>query len=482
MEVELVFSVDRGAKLSLHEQLADQFRRAILQKRLVPGDSVPASRPLAQQLGISRGTVVSVLEQLAGEGYLEVHPGKGHFVAALDHLGQYATSESEPLTSPVATTAAERPRPALDLRPGYPSVQGLGQDRLWKSAWRKAITHLPDAVFHEEEPSGSPRLRTAIAEHLRRARGISADPEHIHITGGTAEALVLITLTLNRIYGTAQIAVENPGYPAARQALEAAGAQLQTVATGSEGIAMGEVPTGVHAVVTTPSHQYPLGGLMSVKDRLVLLEWAQRHEAVVVEDDYDSEFRYDRPPLPALSSLSQRERVMTIGSFSKVLTPALRTGYIYADGALGRELMRTRAEIGAPVSYLQQTALAEYLESGGLARHIAKMRREYRHRRDLLLRRLSGIAGVQVSATSGGLHAVLHTPVPAPQLAAQLGDRGTAVALLSSYYAEGLPEDEDGLVIGYGQVPGAQLSHALGRIEGTLAANRGPTATLMPKP
>ncbi|MVT25236.1 MocR-like pyridoxine biosynthesis transcription factor PdxR [Nesterenkonia alkaliphila] len=463
---------DCNAELSLQEQLAAQFRRAIHQKQLVPGDLVPASRPLAQQLGVSRGTVVSVMEQLAGEGYLVAHPGKGHFVAALDHLGQ-SKNEKESHTSPAVLAAPEHPRPVLDLRPGYPWTQGLGQDPLWKSAWRKATADLPDAALHEEEASGSLRLRAAVAEHLRRARGIITHPGNIHITSGTAEALVLITLTLNRIYSTAQIAVEDPGYPAARQALETAGARVHTVPTSADtGIAVEKIPASAHAVVTTPSHQYPLGGLMSINDRLALLRWADRHEAVVVEDDYDSEFRYGRPPLPALSTLSQGEQVMTIGSFSKILTPALRAGYIYADGALGRELIRTRAGIGASVSYLQQVALADYLESGGLARHIARMRREYRHRRDLLIRRLSGLAGVQTSATSGGLHAVLHTPVQASQLAAQLRARGTQVALLSSYYAEGLPQEEDGLVIGYGQTSSAHLSQALRQIQEILATKR----------
>lgn len=305
-----------------------------------------------------------------------------------------------------------------------------------------------------------------MADHLRRARGISAGPEDIHITAGTGDALLLIALTLNRLHGGAEIAVEDPGYPAARRALRVAGAQLHAVGvTGDAGIAVDDIPTSVRAVLTTPSHQYPLGGAMAVQDRLKLLSWARDHDAVVLEDDYDSEFRYGRPPLPALATLSTGEPVATIGSFSKVLTPALRAGYVYAAGPLGEELARTRRDLGASVSYLQQKALAGYIDSGGLARHIARVRREYRHRRDLLTDRLSRLPGTRVAATSGGLHAVIRTPRSASQLAAELREKGAEVALLSSYYSAGLPEAEDALVLGYGHVSSAELTQVLHQLQ-----------------
>lgn len=468
MTVDLMLSVDRDAGLSLQSQLAEQLRRAVLEGRLVAGDPIPASRPLAEHLGVSRGTVVAALEQLHGEGYIESHPGRGNVVTPIGQLQVPA----QPTVGLLPSQLKRRPHGgevSVDLRPGYPWTRDLSDDPRWRAAWRKASRNVPAATVHEDEPSGAPALRRALAQHLRRARGIAAHPEDLYITAGTREALLLLVLALKHDHKQVSVAVEDPGYPSARRTLRAAGADLRPLPVTEEtSIDVELLPHPVQAVMVTPSHQYPLGGIMSVGDRLSLLKWAQDHGALVIEDDYDSEFRYDRAPLPAMSSLSQGGDVVTVGSFSKILTPALRMGYIYAPGAVGDALLRTRQAVGPSVSHIQQHALAQYIVEGGLSRHISRTRREYRHRRGIVLKKLTGIPGVEVSATSGGLHAVIHAATPACQLAGSLREEGIAVELLSDYHLGKLPEEVNALVIGYGSVTSVQLTQALALIERVL--------------
>ncbi|WP_147106427.1 PLP-dependent aminotransferase family protein [Nesterenkonia populi] len=466
MTVDLVLSVDRAAKLSLQSQLAEQLRRAVLEGRLEAGDPIPASRPLAKHLGISRGTVVAALEQLHGEGYIESHPGRGSVVAPIRHLQFSAHPAGGLPEGSHLKRRSDSGEVSVDLRPGYPWTRDLSGDSAWRAAWRTASRNVPAATVHEDDPAGAHALRRALAEHLRRARGVTAGPEDLHITAGTSDALLLLVLALKHEHGQVSVAVEDPGYPSARRTLTAAGADLHPLSvTEQTSIDIELLPQAVQAVMVTPSHQYPLGGIMSVGDRLKLLKWAQDHGALVIEDDYDSEFRYDRASLPALSSLSEENNVVTVGSFSKILSPALRMGYIYAPGAMGDKLLRTRQAVGPSVSYIQQHALAQYIDGGGLSRHISRTRREYRHRRDLLLNHLTGIPGVEVSATSGGLHAIIHTPSPADQLAASLRKDGIAVGLLSDYGFGELCEEENALVIGYGNVTSLQLTQALARMD-----------------
>lgn len=462
MTVDLILSVDRDAELSLPSQLAEQLRRAVLEGRLGPGDPIPASRPLAKHLGISRGTVVAALEQLHGEGYLESHPGKGNVVASIGHLQASAQPDLGCPAGRQIKGPSHGGEVSVDLRPGYPWTRDLSDDPAWRAAWRRASRNVPASTVHEDEPSGVHVLRRALAGHLRRARGITADPEELHITAGTSEALLLLVLALKHDHEQVSVAVEDPGYPSARRTITAVGAELHPLPVSEQaGIDVELLHQSVQAVMVTPSHQYPLGGIMNLDDRLKLLKWAQDHSALVIEDDYDSEFRYDRTSLPTLSSLTEGNNVVTVGSFSKILTPALRMGYIYAPGAVGEKLLRTRQAVGPSVSYIQQQALAQYIVAGGLSRHISRTRREYRHRRDLLLNRLSEVPGVKVSATSGGLHAIIHTPIPAVQLAASLRNDGFAVGLLSDYHLGDLTEDENALVIGYGNVTSLQLTQAL---------------------
>jgi GntR family transcriptional regulator/MocR family aminotransferase len=260
-----------------------------------------------------------------------------------------------------------------------------------------------------------------------------------------------------------RILVEDPGYPTARRVMTAAGAQLQVLPVDEDGLKSSQLArlrVIPDAVLITPSHQYPLGGRMAVQERLGLLKWADRHGVLVLEDDYDSEFRHSRMPLPAIASLPAQADVVLLGTFSKNLSPWLRCGYLVVRGDAGQRLKAVRSALDTPVAGILQSALAYYLQGGGLSRHIARARREYSHRRSLLIERLGSRTDLELAALDGGLHAVIRFEQPdAADVAAKALERGVRVIPLAGYYAERPPEN--GLVIGYGAVTDLQLSQAL---------------------
>ncbi|GGG68825.1 HTH-type pyridoxine biosynthesis transcriptional regulator PdxR [Kocuria dechangensis] len=451
---ELPLTLDRTSPTPLSAQVAAQLRRAILEGTVGAPHHLPSSRRLAAELGVSRGVVVRAYEQLTGEGYLEGHGAAGTRVAVRADV-------RAPTRATPPRPREEPSHPVIDLTPGRPSDTPFA-DRSWRTAWREAVAEpghvdLPPAL-------GTPRLRAAIAGHLATARGLSVDPEDVIVTAGTSDALQLIVTALRSHSPAPRVLVEDPGYPTARRVLTTAGAQVETLPVGPDGLRATQLTTVdpvPEAVLITPSHQYPLGGRMPVQERLALLEWAAEHRVLVLEDDYDSEFRHRRMPLPATASLPSQAEVVLLGSFSKTLSPWLRCGYLVVRGTTGNLLKETRTRLDTPVSGVLQSALAHYIEEGGLARHTARARRAYTHRRTLLLDRLADRPGLELDALEGGLHAVLRLPAPvdAEDLAAMALTRGVRVVPLTRYYAHRPPEN--GLVIGYGAPTDLQLTRAL---------------------
>jgi GntR family transcriptional regulator/MocR family aminotransferase len=455
---DLPLLLDRGSTVPLAAQLAEALRRAILDGTLRHDEPLPSSRTLAASVRVSRGTVVAAYDQLAGEGYLLTRPGAATRI--LVHTP--AAGESRPAHPDRMPPPAPAAPALIDLAPGHPSTRSL-VDPAWTSAWRAAVA----ASGRSDSPpaAGTEQLRTAIAEHVRRARGLGCSPDDVVVTAGTSDALASLGLALGGT-GRPAVAVEDPGYPAARRVLGRVGARIVPVPIGANGIdlsALAAVAPAPDAVLVTPSHQYPLGGSLSVQNRLDLLAWAGAAGAVVIEDDYDSEFRFDSMPLPALASLDATGRVALVGSFSKTLTPWIRCGYIVATGDLGREVRAVRLDLGPTVSGVQQLALARYLESGALARNITRMRREYAHRRGLVLDRLGALPGVRLDGLDGGLHAVVHvdpaTGTTAADLVAAAAARGVLVASLADYAVAG--RGQQGIVLGYGAPTDLDLSRAL---------------------
>ncbi|MEX5259735.1 PLP-dependent aminotransferase family protein [Kocuria sp. CPCC 205263] len=451
---ELPITVDRNNPTPLPAQVAAQLRQAILEGTVGAPHHLPSSRRLAAELGVSRGVVVRAYEQLTGEGYLESHGAGGTRVAVrADVRTPVSTDPPRPRDEPS--------HPVIDLTPGRPSDTPFA-DRSWRTAWREALVEpghvdLPPAL-------GTDRLRAAIAGHLATARGLSVDAEDVIVTAGTSDALQLIVTALRTRSPAPRVLVEDPGYPTARRVLAAAGAQVETLPVGPDGLRTTQLTTVdpvPDAVLITPSHQYPLGGRMPVQERLALLEWAAEHRVLVLEDDYDSEFRHRRMPLPATASLPSQAEVILLGSFSKTLSPWLRCGYLAVRGTSGDLLKETRTSLDTPVCGVLQSALAHYIDGGGLARHTARARRAYAHRRALLLDRLADRPDLELDALEGGLHAVLrlHPQIDAEQLATMALTHGVRIVPLASYYAHRPPEN--GLVIGYGAPTDLQLTHAL---------------------
>nr|WP_306926585.1 PLP-dependent aminotransferase family protein [Arthrobacter globiformis] len=441
--------------------MVGRLREAILDGTLRPEHTLPASRRLAAGLGVSRGVVVRAYEQLAGEGYLEGR-GSGGTRVAVRSDGRGLASEGTLAASGMEQTAT------IDLTPGRPSGAPF-RDRDWRAAWRKAVAEpveveLPAAL-------GTPALRAAVADHLAAARGLTVSAEDVIITAGTSDALQLIVAALRGPADRPRVLMEDPGYPTARRVLSAAGAAVETLPVDDDGLEAAQLAAlGPHpdAILVTPSHQYPLGGRMPVKERLALLAWAEANRVIILEDDYDSEFRHRRMPLPALASLPSAAEVVLVGTFSKSLSPWLRCGYLVLRGTSGQRLKNARLDLGTPVPGVMQSALANYIAGGGLARHIARARRQYAHRRELLLDRLGGRTDVQLAALDGGLHAVIRLQwnVPAERLAEEALGQGVRVVTLASYFAERTPEN--GLVMGYGAPTDLQLARALDIIAGIL--------------
>ncbi|TFC01703.1 PLP-dependent aminotransferase family protein [Cryobacterium adonitolivorans] len=489
--------LDRASELPLAAQLATALRRAILGGILRHDEALPSTRALAASVRVSRGTVVAAYDQLAGEGYLLARSGSATRVMVERHgtepaagrgldaatiigidLDGRALLRTPGTTAAVGAPASAEPAPPqprsltlIDLAPGHPSTRTL-VDPAWTAAWRAAVA----ASGRSDSPpsSGTLELRSAIAEHVRRARGLACRPDDVIVTAGTSDALACIGLALaTRASGTAgastrapRIAVEDPGYPTARRVLRRVGVELLPVRTDTDGIDLAELaartPTP-HAVLVTPSHQYPLGSSLSVQGRLDLLDWARASDAVVIEDDYDSEFRFDAMPLPAVATLDTSGRVALVGSFSKTVTPWIRCGYIVATGDLGAALREVRDDLGPSVSGVQQAALAHYLDSGGLARNVTRVRREYAHRRALVIDRLGALPGVRLAGLDGGLHVVVRTDgvagADASALVAQAAARGVRVASLADYAV--VDRGQRGLVLGYGAPTDLELGRAL---------------------
>jgi GntR family transcriptional regulator / MocR family aminotransferase len=436
--VDLPLALDREAPVPLSVQLGNQLRDGMRTGALRSGERLPSSRGLARLLGVSRTVVTEAFQQLYAEGWLEGRHGSGTYVADFTRFPSGPETAGEAPRNGGVTTPHRAGKGLIDLRPGRPWVRDY-DDAAWRRAWRLAADRPPSDVI---DPYGHPRLRELLADHLRRARAVPAGPENVMVTRGTGHGLDLIAATLLRPGDGA--GVEEPGYRVARYVFAARGGRIVPCRVDEQGVRPADLTDDLRVLYTTPAHQFPLGGRLPIPRRERLLAWARRTGAMVVEDDYDAEFRYDVAPLAALYGLDP-ERVVLLGTLSKSLAPDVGIGWLVATPDLLAKIARTRKMLGDRTSGPVQEAVSVLLERGDLDRHLRRMRLEYARRRAAIVE----ILGSRVSGDSAGLHVFLRLPEEdvAPLLAAA-AVRGVLLHTTERHHHG--PVRDHGLVIGYG--------------------------------
>ena len=377
----------RQRQAALHAQL----RAAILDGRLKPGLRLPATRELAQALGVSRNTVVAAYDLLLGEGYVVARHGAGNYVAdmaARPAAPRSARPDDGRLaaywrTSALSPSAVPALRFRYDFSVGVPDMAPFPFD-VWRRLSARALRGLSKSPSLQRPPQGQPALREAIARHVSFARAVACEPADVLVTSGAQQAFDLLARVLVTP-GRTVVAVEDPGYRPLRAVFEAAGAQIVSVRVDAQGLVVEEIPARVDIVYVTPSHQFPLGMPLSPTRRSALLAFAQARGAVIIEDDYDGEFRYGGRPLDALQTLDRAAAVCYVGTFSKCLFPSLRLGYVVMPAWLHAPMARAKLLTDRHGDLLAQETLAAFIAEGHLVRHIRKMRKIYAERRDVLL-------------------------------------------------------------------------------------------------
>ncbi|WP_087117920.1 MocR-like pyridoxine biosynthesis transcription factor PdxR [Corynebacterium urinipleomorphum] len=373
----MLFDVSRSLPIPLPAQVAAAVRSAISTGALRPGDEVPSTRVLAAQAGVSRGTVVTAYDQLISEGYLTAIQGAPTRVNP--SLPAVVEKESAPAASASCVVRPEpRRRPVISLKPSSGHA-GAIRPAAWRQAWREAAAD-PAVVV---EPTGQEALRHAIAEHLRTGRGMTVNDQDVVVTGGTREGLLLALMTLSH-GGVLRVGVEDPGHPGLRNIIPLAGHTVVPCAVDDHGVDVGELPADLDALIVTPSFQFPLGASMPAARRTALLEWAAAKDTVIVEDDFNAELRYRTAPLPPLAALQTEARVLTLGTFSTLLSRSVAAGYVTTSCALADELRRTRAALGMPVSAVTQLAIAHLLRNGHVRRNTKAVHNRLSRRRAVI--------------------------------------------------------------------------------------------------
>ncbi|HVJ33711.1 MAG TPA: PLP-dependent aminotransferase family protein [Terriglobia bacterium] len=488
--------LDSSAAEPLFRQLYSELRQAILGGRLGPGTRMPASRAFADELRVSRNTVLGAYEQLLSEGYLEMRPGSGTYVATdLPDLpperardaGRPAVPKPEPEAAP--QHLAKRAETLIDsensrrfvrdviesspwapcFTPGLPDCSDFpfaAWSRLLAKTWREPSA----ALVNAGDPGGYLPLRVAVADYLRQVRGIDCQAADVLIVSGIRQA---VDLTCRLLLDPGDpVWIERPGFPGLRAAIAAQGGMLVHVPVDDEGL---DVAEGLHQApkarlaCVAPSHQYPLGVVMSLQRRLALLAWAREAQAWILEDDYDSEYRYTGRPLAALRSLDEDGRVIYMGSLSKLMFPSLRLGYLVTPPQLTNVFRQARAVIDDQPAMSTQPALAAFFQSGLLAAHVRRMRKRYAHRQQLLLaaaaRHLSGL--IELKPDEAGLHLVGQNvgalkDIADTEIAARLYAAGLVVPPLSRYDIG--DNRRQGLMFGYAAVPDGRIEPAVAEI------------------
>jgi GntR family transcriptional regulator/MocR family aminotransferase len=470
-----------------YRQIYRAVKARIAAGELKAGAKLPPTRELANELGLSRTTVLQAYDQLTAEGFISGRIGSGSYVEASTEPRGRKSIERErgrgatPMLAPFGDALARRrsrpffgayvsERPALryDFRYGRPSIVDFPV-RAWQRCLGRRARAASVRAHDYGHPQGSSELRTVLAEYLGRARGVATDAEHIVVVTGSQQAL---DLTARIFIERDDVAVvEDPGYEGARRAFEAAGARLAFAPVDEHGLdtdALPAIARRAKLAHVTPSHQYPLGGVMPFPRRRALLDWAASAGAYVVEDDYDGEYRFEGRPLEALKALDEQERVLYVGTFSKVMFPALRVGYVVLPESLAETFARAKALTDGGGPLLEQDALADFIAIGEFERHIRRSRSRSAERRRALLDALDGTFGerVEVHGAEAGLHVVIRLKKkldrPLRDLVTRAAELGLGLYPADGYYSR--PPRQPTFVLGYTSLAPADLREGVKRL------------------
>jgi GntR family transcriptional regulator/MocR family aminotransferase len=469
--------VDASSPASLHRQIYDAWRGGILSGRFRRGERVPSTRELARSLAVSRSTVTQAYEQLIAEGYLQSSHGAGTFVCR--ELPDELT-HAKPATNRNSSHAAARlsrfgARLTSDFLypptpPGFICFSRWGPDlasfpfTLWRRLLMRKLRKAPPEAFnYARDAQGYAPLRQEIAAYVARSRAVQCTAEQVIVVNGSQQALDFCARLL--LEEGEQVAFENPGYLGTRRIFSAYGARIQPVGIDAEGIVVDQLSRKARAVYVTPSHQFPTGVSMSLKRRLALIEWARRHGTVIIEDDYDSEYRYSGPPLPALQGLAGDVPVVYCGTFSKVMFPGLRVGYVIVPPALAPVFTRLKWIADRHTPLLEQAALRDFIAEGHLERHVRRMRRLYGRRRDVLIESLHRHFGAAATVIGdpAGMHVMLR--LDDAGLSARASKAKVQILNAADYYLGCSPGNE--FVLGFSSLNERTIREGIRRLHVT---------------
>ncbi|MDR5883028.1 PLP-dependent aminotransferase family protein [Caballeronia sp. LZ032] len=467
-------------------QIYAQLRAGIVEGRLAAHARLPSTRNLAAQLGVSRKTTLDVFERLIAEGFLRTRAGDGTFVA--DGLARLPGARAEPQSARARAAGIWRQLPERMTMPMPPAGEPLDCDfkggvtdrtLFPHDAWRRCVNRAlrtqaraDGGVAGYRDPGGEQELRLGIARYLAFSRAVTCNWQDVLVTQGAQQALDLLARVVVRPGDV--VAVEEPGYPPARALFASMGARLAHVPVDGEGIVVSMLPRNTRLVYVTPSHQFPLGMPMSLERRVALLEWAARRGAVIVEDDYDGEFRFEGRPMESLKSLDHAGLVAYVGTFSKTLFPDLRLGYVVPPPSLSVPLWQARQICDWHGCMLTQTALGAFMLDGEFARHLRRMHKAYAGRRARLLAHLNGALApwFEPLPASAGIHLAARLKAPGREDEIVAAARGVSVGIagIRRFYA-GQPTQQ-GVLLGYGGTAEAVIEEGMTRLAALLSAGR----------
>ena len=473
------FHVSLIDRTDLSGEIYRQLRRAIVDGRIRPGESLPPSRELARRLSVARTTVTIAYDRLAGEGFVSSRIGAGTFVNA--HIapspGELNTRSADgplrprPIWDSIPLSTAFAAPAKFDFRTGLPDASLFPHDR-----WRRLLSsQLGSEVVHDGvygDPAGYRDLCESIARHIGVARGVETSADDVTVVSGTQQALDVVARTL--LEPGDNVAVEDPGYPPIRWLFESLGVRVSCVPVDQQGLIVEALPCDAKLVFVTPSHQYPLGVSMALSRRRALLAWAERSNAAIVEDDYDSEFRFEARPIEPLQTLDSTGRVIYVGSFSKTMLPTLRLGFLVTPPSIRAAVQRAKQVTDWHTSLPLQMALARFIDEGGFARHIRKMRNIYRVRHAMVTHGLTNEFAdhLQTIPSTVGLHVAAFARTASVDEISAVARRASAAGVQIqslSRFAVQVPA-KPGLVLGYGAIATANIEEGLRRLRLCFAA------------